>query len=81
MWLPACPTAGVAPRQGIVSLATARHYPAGSVATALSLHTRSQVLSPNYGMDAYMATLFGGEGWDKQKARPTINPSPVSMFA
>ena len=24
----------------------------------------SQVLSPNYDMDAYMATLFGGEAWD-----------------
>ena len=24
----------------------------------------SQVLSPNYDMDAYMASLFGGEAWD-----------------
>ncbi len=24
----------------------------------------SQVLSPNYDMDVYMATLFGGEAWD-----------------
>ena len=24
----------------------------------------SQVLSPNYDMDVYMVTLFGGEAWD-----------------
>ena len=24
----------------------------------------SQVFSPNYDMDAYMATCFGGEAWD-----------------
>ena len=24
----------------------------------------SQVLSPKYDMDAYMATFFGGEAWD-----------------
>ena len=28
------------------------------------LHTGSQVLGPNYDMNAYMATLFEGEVWD-----------------
>jgi hypothetical protein len=28
------------------------------------LHTRSQVISPKYDMDTYMATPFGGEAWD-----------------
>ena len=30
----------------------------------LPLHTESRVLSPKYDMDAYMATLLGGEAWD-----------------
>ena len=30
----------------------------------LPLHTRFQVLSPKYDMDAYMATLSEGEAWD-----------------
>ena len=30
----------------------------------LPLHTGSQVPSPNYDMDAYMATLFRREAWD-----------------
>ena len=41
VWLLACPAAGVAPRQGLVSLATAQHYPAGSVATASDRDVRS----------------------------------------
>ena len=28
------------------------------------VHIGSQVLSPKYEMDAYMATLLGGEAWD-----------------
>ena len=28
------------------------------------IHTGSQVLSPKYDMDAYMATLFEGEAWE-----------------
>ena len=43
----------------------------------LSLHTGSQALSPKYDMDAYMATLFGGEflgtcveSWVQQNTRP-----------
>ena len=28
------------------------------------VHMGSQVVSPNYDMDAYMATLYGGEAWD-----------------
>ena len=30
----------------------------------LKLHVGSQVLSPTYDMDAYMAKLFGGDAWD-----------------
>jgi hypothetical protein len=30
----------------------------------LGLTTSHVVPSPNYDMDAYMATLFGGEAWD-----------------
>ena len=30
----------------------------------LPLHIGFQVLNPEYDMDAYMATLFGGEAWD-----------------
>jgi hypothetical protein len=29
-----------------------------------TLHTWFRVLSPQYDMDTYMATLFGGETWD-----------------
>ena len=28
------------------------------------LHMGSQVVGPNYDMDAYMATLFGDESWN-----------------
>ena len=31
---------------------------------------KGQVASPKYDMDVYVATLFGGEDWVKQKARP-----------
>ena len=30
----------------------------------LALYTGSQVISPNYDMDAYMASLFEDEAWD-----------------
>ena len=30
----------------------------------LLLHMRSQVIGPKYDMNAYMATLFGGEAWN-----------------
>jgi hypothetical protein len=30
----------------------------------IPLHMGSQILSPNYDMDVYMTTFFGGEAWD-----------------
>ena len=54
----------------------------------LTTSHKSQVLSPNYDMDTYMATLFGGEAKDfmlrvgsSQKLDPTLNPSPMNSFA
>ena len=35
-----------------------------AVESAWKLHTGSHVLSPKYDMDAYMATVSGGETWD-----------------
>jgi hypothetical protein len=48
----------------------------------------SQVLSPKYDVDAYMATLFGGEvgdlyceSWLGKKLDPTLITSPENCFA
>jgi hypothetical protein len=53
----------------------------------LPLHIRSWVLRSKYDMDAYMATLFGGETWDwcweswaKQKARPNSQHNSCEYF-
>ena len=54
----------------------------------LPLHMEPQLLSPNYDMNACMATLFGGEAWDlccevgqAKKLDPTLNPSLANIFA
>ena len=52
------------------------------------IHMESQVLSLKIDMDAYMATLFGGEAWDlcyelgqAKKQDPILNPSHARTFA
>ena len=49
----------------------------------LPLHMGSQVISPKYDVDAYMATLFGGKTWDlcwelslSKRLNSTFNRSP-----
>ena len=50
----------------------------------LTTSHRSQVLSPKYDMDAYMATLFGGEARDLCQelggAKSQTQSSPVNVF-
>ena len=52
----------------------------------LPFHTRSQVLSPKYDMDAYMAKKFGGEArnlesWVKRMLNPTLSTNPAHSFS
>jgi hypothetical protein len=53
----------------------------------LGLSTSHGVPSRKYDMDAYMATLSGGEAWglccevrSSKKLDPTLNPSPTKHF-
>ena len=52
----------LSPKSHEVNLCDLNHWEHGS--WDLPLHMGSQVLSLSYDMDAYMATLFGGEAWD-----------------
>ena len=51
----------------------------------LALHTWSQILCPNYGMDAYMAILFEVSlrtciaSWVEPNAIPTLSLSPAYL--
>jgi hypothetical protein len=48
-----------------VSLGSRHSHECQSLAVGLGpVHTAPQALSPEYDMDAYMATFIGGEAWD-----------------
>jgi hypothetical protein len=57
-----CVEVALSPKSHEVNPCNVDHWEHGS--WDLPLHTWSQVQSPNYDMDAYMAALFGGEAWD-----------------